>query len=91
MANYNNIEANTLTLVRYILDEDADPNVFSYELVRVRNSIQAILDQDKECSCKDVNSRCKKHKDMLKTYQFDKPRKRPVKLTQAQHKQKPNV
>ena len=91
LVNKEYIEANHLTLIRYILDNDSDTNLFSYEIVRVRNSIQAILDKDEECSCKVLHSVCHKHKDMLKEYTYDRPRNRPMRLAAPQHKQMPNV
>jgi hypothetical protein len=89
--NIYDLEAAQLTLIRYILDTDSNPDLFSYEIVRVKNSIQAILDRDTECSCSIANSHCLKHKDMLKRYQYDRPRRRPMRVTITQHKQTANV
>jgi hypothetical protein len=85
------LEAAQLTLIRYILDTDSEPNLFSYEIVRVKNSIQAILDKDTECSCSVLYSNCLKHKDMLKKYQYDRPQRRQMRLALTQHKQTTNV
>lgn len=85
------LEANQLTLIRYILDTDSDTNLFSYEIVRVRNSIQAILDKDEECTCGVLSSNCLKHKEMLKAYKYDRPRKRALRLSTIQHKQRDYV
>jgi hypothetical protein len=85
------LEAAQLTLIRYILDTDSDPNLFSYEIVRVKNSIQAILDKDTDCSCSVLYSNCDKHKEMLKQYRYDRPRNRQMRLASSQHKQTANV
>jgi hypothetical protein len=89
--NAYDLEAAQLTLIRYILDTDSDPNLFSYEIVRVRNSIQAILNKDADCSCSVLYSNCDKHKEMLKRYKYDRPRNRQMRLATPQHKQTANV
>jgi hypothetical protein len=88
--NPYDLEASQLTLIRYILDTQSNPNLFSYEIVRVRNSIQALLDKDTECTCSDIQSGCPKHHEMLKKYKYDRPKNRTLRLT-TQHKQTANV